>query len=204
MTTDRILKLTDQAFRLVYIVRNIAYHRSLHEYKDDFVQNYWVYIYNNFLDISVLEWCKVFGSRAEATHWSNHVNDVDIFREELLTHLCLSQIEWEEYWNHLKTYRDCGVAHHIHNPDITNYPDFDNALKVSYFYYDIVIQELRSLNVYDYPDNLQSYFDSCLDQAKEFSHTAYNSTINIKKQYIENKHNNALNHDAQYNARLLA
>lgn len=179
--TDRILKLTNQVFRLVYIARNIAYHRSLSEYKDDIVQNYWVYIFNNFLDISVLEWCKVFGSRAEETHWSNHINNVDKFRKDMLIHLGLSQAEWKEYWNQLKTYRDCGVAHYIYNPDITDYPKFDNALEVSYFYYDILIQELRSLNVYDYPDDLKIYFNSCLDQAKEFSHTAYNSTRNIKE-----------------------
>ena len=179
--TDRILKLADQVFRLVFVTRNVAYHRSLHKYKDEFEQNYWILIYNNFLDIAVLEWSKVFGSKSNATHWSNHVDNEKEFRSELLVHLNISVSEWESYWNNIKKYRDKAVAHHIHDPNITNYPEFDNALNSCYFYYQILIQELRLLKVYDYPDNLEDYYNSCVEQAAVFSDTAYVSTRDIKE-----------------------
>ena len=108
--TAHILELADQVFRLVFVVRNAAYHRSLHKYKDEFVQNYWILIFNNFLDIAVLEWCKVFGSNNDATHWSNKITKKDKFRAELLARLNYTESEWEAYWNNIKGYRDCVVA----------------------------------------------------------------------------------------------
>jgi len=179
---DKIPRLVDQVFRLVYVVRNVAHHRSLQKYKDEFNQNYWIIIFNNFLDIAVLEWCKVFGSRNEATHWSNHVKDQDTFRQELLSRLKLSQEEWGEYWESIKEYRDNAVAHHGYIPNGTDYPDFSYALVACYYYYEILINELRSLKVYDYPDDLEKYFNNSLAQATEFSNLAYQSTIKIEEQ----------------------
>ena len=178
--TDQILKLADQVFRLVFVVRNIAYHRSLYKYKDEFEQNYWILIFNNFLDIAALEWCKVFGSKSNLTHWSKHIKNQDEFRSNMLIHLNLSQEEWEEYWKSIKDYRDCMVAHHIHNPEIENFPDFNIALLSCYFYYEIIIKELRLLKVYDYPDSLEEYYMLSLKQAENFSCTAYTSTLKIK------------------------
>lgn len=178
--TDQILKLTDQVFRLVFIARNIAYYKSLYKYKDNFRQDYWILIFNNFLDIAVLEWCKVFGSRAEKTHWSHHIQNEDKFRQEILNHLNLSRKEWGKYWESMKSYRDSVVAHHESNPNFTNYPNLDYALVSCYFYYEIIIKELRLVKVYDYPDDLGEYFQISLDKAADFSNTAYISTINIK------------------------
>ncbi len=178
--SDKILKVANQVFRLVYVIRNVAYHRSLHEYKDKFEQNYWILIFNNFLDIAVLEWCKVFGSNKDETHWSNHIKDKEEFRKQLLYRLNLSQEEWNKYWNSMKSYRDHVVAHHEHDPNITSYPDLNHALISCYFYYEIIIKELRLLKSYDYPDNLEDYFQDTLSKANIFSKTAYSSTLLIE------------------------
>jgi len=61
-------QLVDQVYRLVFIVRNIAFHRSLLPLKDELDHNYWIFVFNNFLDMAVLDWCKVFGARSEETH----------------------------------------------------------------------------------------------------------------------------------------
>lgn len=177
--TDRILKLADQVFRLMFVAKNSAYHRSLYKYKDDFEQDYWIFIFNNFFDIAALEWCKAFGSKSDATHWTRHIDDEKEFRKGLLSRLNLSQQEWGNYWASIKDYRDTVVAHHKHNPDITNYPDFSYALMSCYYYYEILIKELRLLKVYDYPDNLEEYFRGTLKQATELSKTAYHSTIDF-------------------------
>lgn len=177
----KILDLTNQVFRLVYVVRNISYHRSLEKHNDSLEQNYWIIIYNNFLDVAVLEWCKVFGSRNNATHWSKNVIDQDAFREGLLARLQITQQEWEEYWEQIKGYRDKYVAHHEFSPKISQYPDFNYALVSCYFYYEILIKELRLLNVYDYPDDLKEYYNNSLDQAKELSDVAHASTLNINE-----------------------
>ena len=138
-------------FRLVYVVRNVACHRSLPEFKSRFCQNYWILIFNNFLDMVVLEWCKVFGSRSEPTHWSSHIKEQNTFREGLLKRLGLSKEEWETYWDSVKDYRDNLVLHHKRNPNVTHYP------------------------------NLEEYYQRCLAQMSEFSYVAYQSTMEIKE-----------------------
>lgn len=179
--TDNILNIANQIFRLVFVVRNVAYHRSLLKQKDNFEQNYWILIFNNFLEIAVLEWCKVFGSNTDTTHWTNHINDEAGFRSNLLKRLNLTQPEWDNYWQEMKNYRDKVVAHHEYDPKITNYPDFSHALESCYFYYEILIKELRLLKCYDYPDNLEEYFNRSLKQAEKISETAYDATRNIKE-----------------------
>ncbi len=171
-----IAKVVDQVFRLVYVARNVAHHRSLEPYRDDFNQNYWILVFNNFLDVAVLEWCKAFGSNAEATHWSKHVANPDDFRTGLLQAMGLSEDEWHVYWDSIKTYRDEVVAHHESASKVTHFPDFSHALQACFYYYTILIKQLRMFKVFDYPDSLESYFEKSLAQARKFSEVAYNAT----------------------------
>ena len=47
------------AARLAYITRNIAFYRALASLGEKYTQSFWIYARNNFLDMAVLEWCKV-------------------------------------------------------------------------------------------------------------------------------------------------
>lgn len=179
--TSEILRIADQVFRLVYVARNVAYHRSLQPFNNELNQNYWILIFNNFLDISVLEWCKVFGSKNQNTHWSRHVENKDEFRNGMLARLEMSQEEWQTYWSSVKDYRDKSVAHHQSNPNITHYLDLGPALTACFYYYEKLIAELHNLKVYDYPDDLESYFESSLSQASDFSKIAYEATKEIEE-----------------------
>lgn len=174
-----IARIVDQVFRLVYVVRNVAHHRSLEPFKDDFNQNYWILVFNNFLDIAVLEWCKAFGSKGEATHWSRHVADPNGFRVGVLQALGLSAEEWHAYWDSIKTYRDEVVAHHESASTVTHYPDFGVALHACFYYYKVLIEQLRILKVFDYPDNLEDYFEKSLAQARKFSDVGYHATRSL-------------------------
>lgn len=180
MTAD-IGKVVDQVFRLVYVVRNIAHHRSLEPFKDDSDQNYWILVFNNFMDIAVLEWCKAFGSKSDATHWSNHVADQDAFRAGLYERLSISEGEWHAYWEDIKNYRDKVVAHHESTTKVTHYPDFSYALQACFYYYGILIKQLRLLRVFDYPDDLADYYERSLAQARQFSELAYGATRSLKE-----------------------
>ncbi|WP_372777938.1 hypothetical protein [Litorivivens sp.] len=71
--------------------------------------NFWRLIHGGFLDLAVLEWCKVFGSNAEPTHWKGVVEDRVAFTEALLNSVGLNRDEWDSYWNHLKKKGDGGV-----------------------------------------------------------------------------------------------
>ena len=77
-------KSSDHIFRLIYVIRNAANYRSLVKYKNDFNQNYWILTFNNFFDLAILEWCKIFGVDSEPTHWKTIVDDHEAFRTGLL------------------------------------------------------------------------------------------------------------------------
>jgi hypothetical protein len=133
------------------------------------------------LDIAVLEWCKVFGSRGEATHWCKHVADPDAFRAGLLQRLAVSEETWHAYWESIKAYRDEVVAHHESVSKVTHYPDFGYALQACFYYYEMLIKQLRAFRVLDYPDSLEDYFKKSLVQAETFSEAAYHATRSIKE-----------------------
>lgn len=174
-------QVNDHLFRLVHVVRNVACYRALNQYKAEFQQNYWILIYNNFFDSALLEWCKVFGSNDEPTHWKTLVADHDDFRKGLLTSLGTDQAGWAAYWESVKTYRDNLVAHHQRNPDVTNYPTLDFALMSSFYYYPTLIKMFRDLGETRYPDELKPYYDRFLDQAEKFSELSYCSTKELKE-----------------------
>jgi hypothetical protein len=112
-------------------------------------QNFWIMTVNLLTDTAAVEWCKVFGSRDEDTHWTQVVpqeqhNEV---RTALLQTIGLTQQGWEEYRNHIVSYRDQMVAHHDLNATVAKYPDYDVAILAANFIFD----QLR--NIAD-PDHL--------------------------------------------------
>lgn len=161
-------------------MKNIAYHKLLLEYKDDLYQNYWIFSLNNFLDVAILEWCKIFGNNSQRTHWTNYVDEDDDFRRDMLKHINISSECWESYWNDVKNYRDTEVAHHESNPDRDRYPDLEIALRSSIYLYQYLINELRVLKISDHPDDLSEHYQVILDENRELVAAAYNATNNLK------------------------
>ncbi|MBM4275174.1 MAG: hypothetical protein FJ126_04225 [Deltaproteobacteria bacterium] len=178
MDQDKIL---DHLIRLLYIIRNVACHRALSKYKSDFKQNYWILIFNNFLDISILEWCKIFGSKIEPTHWRSLVDNHDSFRLGLLKALDIDNSNWDDYWRRVKNYRDKFVAHHENSPGITHYPELDNIIKSSFYYYSYLIEKLREIGIYYEPDDLSDYYEHFLRQASKFADMSYQVTKDIEE-----------------------
>lgn len=171
--------ITDHLFRLLYVIRNAACHRALSHYMDECNQNYWILIYNNFLAIAILEWCKLFGTDSEPTHWKTLVDDHNIFRQELLQTIGIDQSDWDTYWENIKNYRKEILAHHKQNPNVTHYPSLDIALESSFHYFTWLVAKLQHLNIYFVPDDLREYYDSFLSQASKFAKVSYISTKEI-------------------------
>ncbi len=176
-------ELTAHLFRLVHLARSTEMKRALTEVEPKPHLNFWRLIHGNQLDIAVLEWCKVFGSDGEATHWKNIVPSAnhDQFRDSLLGVVGVTADEWAAYWNEMKAYRDNLVAHHIELKRVANYPELDLALKSSCFYYSYLIKELRSLGETRYPDDLHTYCGAFESQARAIAAAAVASTAAIKE-----------------------
>lgn len=176
-------ELTNHLFRLVHIARSVGMKRALTDVNPNPDLNFWRLIHGNQLDIAVLEWCKVFGSDCEPTHWKNIVPAVkhDQFRNGLFAAVTVTVEEWTAYWRDMKAYRDNLVAHHIESTGVANYPVLDLALKSSFFYYNYLIRELRSLGETKYVDDLKVYCEAFEGLAREVATTAVSSTAAIKE-----------------------
>lgn len=175
--------LLAQLFRLVHIARSIAMKRALTAVDPDPKLNFWRLVLGNQLDIAVLEWCKVFGSHAEATHWKNIVPEAihTQYQADLLKDLNINLADWQKYWKEMKRYRDNLVAHHIEAAQIPNFPCLNLALNSSCFHYKYVISELRKLNGTRYPGDLQIYYKSFEEQAQRIATAAILATAEIQE-----------------------
>lgn len=176
-------ELTSHLFRLVHLARSAEMKRVLTAVDPEPRLNFWRLILGNQLDIAVLEWCKVFGSDGEATHWKKVVpaDNHDQFRTDLLGALGVTADAWTDYWNQMKGYRDNLVAHHIELNRVPNYPILDLALKSSFFYYKYLINELRLLGETRYPDDLQTYCAAFQAQAREVATGAIAATAEMNE-----------------------
>ena len=176
--------LESHIFRLVHLARSAHLKRVLTDINAKPTLNFWRLILGSHLDISVLEWCKVFGSNAEKTHWKNVVPTAEHnrFRNELLTTIQMTQEEWTSYWESMKKYRDRQVAHYEELPLGSAYPVLDSALSSSYFYYKYLIAELRKLGETRFPDDLEEYCIRFSLQTSEIAKQAVAATTDIQEQ----------------------
>ncbi|MDD5472120.1 MAG: hypothetical protein PHP05_09430 [Sideroxydans sp.] len=72
---------------------------------------FWVNANGNFLDICVLEWCKLFADARGKHHWRKTITDQTQFFEALLQAATLTEIEFDAYIGEMRTYRDKFIAH---------------------------------------------------------------------------------------------
>lgn len=143
--------------------------------------NFWRIIIGNQLDVAVLEWCKIFGSNNEATHWKQVIPEEEhaTYKAELLAMLIFSEAQWNEYWKHMKAYRDNLVAHHINGHNVAEYPDLTPALESAAYHYKYILPRIRELDKTPYPDDLLTYQIDFHKLALEVAAAALNATKNI-------------------------
>ena len=98
-------------------------------------QTFWIMTMNLLIESASIEWCKVFGSRDEQTHWTQSFpNEAhEELRAQLLAKLGLTLKEWEKYRDTIVGYRNQVVAHHDLNASVAAYPQFDSALMAADF-----------------------------------------------------------------------
>ena len=109
--------------------------RLLVEVALDPKQTFWHMTAGVLTDFATIEWCKVFGSYSEATHWRNVVPrsaQTRIF-ENVLAATGLNQAQWTQYRRGLVNYRNKRAAHADPNAPlvVTHYPHFDGALRAA-------------------------------------------------------------------------
>ena len=101
-------------------------------------QTFWILTLNLLFQSATIEWCKVFGSWKEQTHWTRAMPEEDSsrLRADLLAALQVQPEEWKNYQEKMVEYRDRLVAHHDLNATVDKNPVFDLGLSAASFIFD--------------------------------------------------------------------
>lgn len=132
---------------------------------------FWRQVNANFLDVGVLEWCKLFGDRKGEHDWRQVVSDPTKFEVDLLQHLGMDRATFEQEVKVIRTYRDKFVAH-LDKCNVMDVPLFDTAKKVLWFYHHHVVAfearpgDLVGLSA-DTTEKLTLGYKQCLQEAEE-------------------------------------
>lgn len=150
----------------LHCLRNLAFFRAAIDARDRWAgQQFWATAYNNFLDIAVLEWCKVFGDRRAKHHWRKVVTDQEGFLASLLSHLRLTEDMFAEYVTEMRTYRDKFIAH-LDEENQMNIPNMSPAIKSAQFLYLWMREKEDDCGAFwDAPDDPVIYFREFMSQA---------------------------------------
>ena len=113
---------------------------------------------SNFLDISVLEWCKLFGDRRGKHHWRKVVANQDAFLEALLIKLKITEQEFDAYIEEMRIYRDKFIAH-LDTEKIMHPPKMRVARKsVSFLYDHLLSNEQQDDCFHDAPKKASKFY----------------------------------------------
>ena len=178
---DREKLLRRVALKCADFARQLSYHRALTRYQVEFNQNFWIYMFNNAIDLAVLDWFHLFGYHNDDLHWKQVMPDIPAFRDELYQLLQKTEEEWKAYRDNIKDYRDKDIAH-IEVRPVGNVPDMTIALKAASIYYSKVLSELSVLGDYKgWSGDLEEYYTRSLEQTKKIFDAAYEASRIIEE-----------------------
>jgi hypothetical protein len=106
---------------------------------------FWRAVNNNFLDMCVLEWCKLFTDKSRKHYWGNIVTDSQKFETEPLRYLGLDTAAFEKEIKTMRYYRDKFVAHQDLEY-IVILPTLDVAKKAVWCYHAHLVNHLILLS----------------------------------------------------------
>src|ERR1035437_6199957 len=92
-----------------HCLSNLAFYKA--NGKSKLKGQFWLGANGNFLDIAVLEWCKLFADTRGKHFWRKAISADVSFQEGLLAELGLTETEFEDYVNQVRAYRDKFIAH---------------------------------------------------------------------------------------------
>ena len=147
--------------------RNIAYYRA--GWKNDRFcshDDFWRDVNSNFLDVAVLEWCKIYGSKKQIHHWSKVINDIESFQTSLFETIQINKKQFKNYCVEMKAYRDKFVEQ-IDEERYFLIPDLTIAVESIIFLYNKIREEYSKF-LYDGPHNLGDSYQEFLRRGIKF------------------------------------
>ena len=143
-----------------HFLRNLAFYEAGWRNGElIFKGQFWVNANSNFIDVCVLEWCKLFGEKRGQQNWRKVVTDQKMFLSRLLHEVDQTEVEFESYVEEIRTYRDKFVAH-LDSEEVMNIPKLSVARKgVSYLYDYLLANEEEDNCFHDAPQNASLLYE---------------------------------------------
>jgi hypothetical protein len=157
------------ALLCAHFVRNLAYFRAgWDRLEPKFPRaEIWATINSNFLDVAVLEWCKLFADPSATHGWRKVLVDPGPFLAQLLADCGVSDVEWTAYLQKMRRYRNKFVAH-LDDSNRMDIPEMGVAEKAAIYLYDSVRAENRGTDTLaGLPTNARTYYQECYADAEE-------------------------------------
>jgi hypothetical protein len=157
-----------------HFTRNLAYYRAgWDDGKPIFPTNdLWKTLNSNFLDISVLEWCKLFAESKAFHSFRKVVLSPDAFLPQLYSDFVATRQEWISYLQKMREYRDKFIAH-LDRKKTMHIPAM-NLAEFAIFYLCDTMREEQIEGVFrELPRNIREYSRGCyLEAAKLYEKVA--------------------------------
>lgn len=150
-----------------HFLRNLAFYKAgWRKGELIFKDQFWVNANGNFLDICVLEWCKLFGDKRGKHYWRKVITDQVVFFDGLLQAVCLTEAEFEAYIEEMRNYRDRFIAH-LDSEEVMHPPKLRVARKSIALLYDYLLtHEEEDDCFHDAPQKAFRFYKDCALQGK--------------------------------------
>jgi hypothetical protein len=181
-TTDYDMTRRERLRRVALLscsfARNFAYYRVGHdEYEGSPLlspshphASFWRQANANFLDMCVLEWCKLFGDRRGEHYWGRIVSDAAVFEAALLSGLRIEQGVFQEQINAMRLYRNKFVAH-LDSDATMHIPMLETAKSSVWFFHRHIIEhEAEAGDLAGLPDTVEKLdlgYRQCIAEARK-------------------------------------
>jgi hypothetical protein len=128
---------------------------------------FWINVNGNFIDICVLEWCKLFADEKKGKHyWRKVITDPTSFFDRLMKLLNISKEEFEAYIQKMRSYRDKFIAH-LDSENTMNIPELLVAQQSAEYLYDYLLANEDEGNLFhDAPASAWSFYKSFLKEGE--------------------------------------
>lgn len=166
-TDVRIARLRRAAKLCCHCVRNLAFNRARNRklfHGPD--SQFWLTVDGNFLDICILDWCKLFGDNKGKHGWQKVITNKDKFFEDMLKRIECNRNKFTDYIVDVKTYRDKFVSH-LDEDNAMHIPSLDIIKDSSFYLYEYLLRNEQEGNCFhDAPAmSISEYYDRNFKQA---------------------------------------
>jgi len=159
----------------------LMHHRALKKVIVEFERDFWGLVVNNSYDMSIIAWCKIFGSYSENTHWTKIFLDETEFRKFIYKSVEMSKKQWDSYADGLREYRNKWIGHFNSSFRPDHHPDLEPAFKSIIACYKYLLKKMAQYGIeHNLPDSLSEYSKALFKQGVELIEYAYNSVKHIK------------------------